>query len=404
MKPVLLKPEVYWVGAVDYSLRDFHHYSRSPQGSTYNAYLVRDGKNVLFDTVSAGFSEEMLSRISTLMDPGDIHYIVCNHLEKDHAGVLPRLVEICRPEKIFCSVMGRKSMASQFNTEGWPIQEVKDGERLNIGKRNVTFLETRMLHWPDSMVSFLEEDKILFSNDIFGQNIATSARFADQYDRLLLDRAVKDYYSNIVLPYSPLVLKTLGRIAELGLEFDVIAPDHGLIFRTRDDIGFILEAYREMAQQRPKLQAVIAYETMWSATGKMANSIGDGLDDEGVPYVLINLGSNHCSAVMNALADSGALVLGSATRNNMPMVNMVGLMAHVKGLRPQNLVGASFGAYGWSGEAPRIMAEELAAMKIDVVGEPVRAFFSPTPDDIARCRNLGAAVARALKTKIRNFQ
>jgi flavorubredoxin len=318
--------------------------------------------------------------------------------------VLPHLVEICRPEKIFCSAMGLKSMTNQFDTAGWPVQAVKDGERLNVGKRNITFLETRMLHWPDSMVSFLEEDRILISNDAFGQNIATSFRFADQYDRILLERAVKDYYANIVLPYSPLVLKTLGRIAELGLEFEIIAPDHGLIFRTEDDVRFILGMYRELAQQRPKLQAVIAYETMWSATRKMANSIGDGLDDEDVPYVLIDLGNNHCSAVMNALADSGALILGSATRNNMPMVNMVGLMAHVRGLRPQNLVGATFGAYGWSGEAPRMMAEELAAMRIEVVGEPVRAFFGPNPDDLRQCRALGAAVAHALKAKIQNFQ
>jgi flavorubredoxin len=200
------------------------------------------------------------------------------------------------------------------------------------------------------------------------------------------------------------VLKTLGRIAELGLEFDIIAPDHGLIFRTGDDVRFILELYREMAQQRPKLQAVIAYETMWSATRKMAYSIGDGLDAENVPYVLIDLGNNHCSAVMNALADGSALILGSPTRNNMPMVNMVGLMAHVRGLRPQNLVGATFGSYGWSGEAPRIMAEELAAMKVEVVGEPVRAFFDPTPDDHKQCHLLGGAVARALRAKIRNFQ
>lgn len=147
MKPVLLKDDIYWVGAVDYNLRNFHRYSRSPQGSTYNAYIVKDQKNVLFDTVDEEYCDELLKRISEIMDPAEIDYIVCNHMEKDHAGSIERIVEVCRPEKIFCSAMGEKSMKAQFNTEGLPIQVVKDGERLNIGKRNITFLETRMLHW-----------------------------------------------------------------------------------------------------------------------------------------------------------------------------------------------------------------------------------------------------------------
>lgn len=404
MQPVLLKPDIYWVGAVDYNLRNFHHYSRSPQGSSYNAYLVRDEKTVLFDTVNARSYDALAEHIAALVEPQKIDYIVCNHLEQDHSGALPRIVELCHPEKIFVSTLGQKSITGIFQTEGWPIEVVKDGDRLNIGRRNITFLETRMLHWPDSMVSYLEEDKVLISNDIFGQNVATSRRFVDEYDRSLLLRAMKDYYYNIVLPYSPMTLKALDRIASLGLTFDVIAPDHGLIFRTPEDIDFVLQSYREFAEQKPKLQAVIAYDTMWSATERMACAVADGLSDEGVPCVLIDMQNNHCSAVMNALADSGALILGSSTRNNMPMVNMVALMAHIKGLKPQNLVGASFGAYGWSGEAPKMMAEELKAMKVDVVGEPLKVAFAPKADDLAQARALGTEVGRALKQKIKSFQ
>ncbi|HIV67076.1 MAG TPA: FprA family A-type flavoprotein [Candidatus Mailhella excrementigallinarum] len=403
MQPVLLKPGIHWVGAVDFNLRNFHHYSRSPEGSTYNAYLIQDEKNVLVDTVSHHYFDELVAHISALVDPRKIDYIICNHLEQDHAGVLPRIVELCKPEKIFCSTMGLKSITRQFNTEGWPITAVKDGERLNIGKRNITFLETRMLHWPDSMVSYVEEDRVLFSNDAFGQNVATSRRFVDEYERPLLLRAMKDYYNNIVLPYSPMVLKTLDRVVQLGIPLDIIAPDHGLIFRTPEDIRFVLDSYRAFAEQKPKLRAVVAYESMWGATESMAYAVGDGLDDEGVPYVLMDMQHNHVSAVMNELADSGALILGSATRNNMPMVNMMALMAHVKGLKPQNLVGATFGAHGWSGEAPRMMAEELAAMKVEVVGEPVRAHFGAKAEELAACRELGAAVARTLKEKVKAF-
>ena len=199
-----------------------------------------------------------------------------------------------------------------------------------------------MLHWPDSMVSYLEEDKVLISNDAFGQNVATSRRFADEYERPLLLQAMKDYYYNIILPYSPLVLKTLERVKKLGIEIDIIAPDHGLIFRTKEDIEFLLNTYVEMATQPYKLQAVIAYESLWGASKKMAYAVGDGLQSVGVPFTIIDAQENHCSTVMNVLADSSALILGSSTRNNMPLVNMIGLVAHIKGLKPKNLVGGCF--------------------------------------------------------------
>ena len=399
MRPVELKKDIFWVGAVDFDIRNFHHYSRSPEGSTYNCYLVCDEKKVLFDTVNAHEYEELVKHISEITDPESIDYIVCNHLEQDHSGALPRIVKLCKPEKIFCSPMGYKSMTNIYDTAGWPIQVVKDGERLNIGKRNITFLETRMLHWPDSMVSYLEEDRVLISNDAFGQNIATSFRFADECDHSLLLESMKRYYYNIVLPYSPQVLKVLKRISDLGLKFDIIAPDHGLIFRTPEDVNFVLDAYKKFAEQKPCKRAVIVYESMWNGTAKMASAIADGLDSEGVPYVMINLQHCHCSDVMTELADSGALILGSATRNNMPMVNMMACLAHIKGLRPQNLTGAAFGTYGWSGEAPKMLADALTDMKVDVVSEPLKCYFNPQKEDLVKCRELGATVARALKEK-----
>ena len=254
MRPVELKKDIYWVGAVDFDIRNFHHYSRSPEGSTYNAYLVCDEKNVLFDTVNAHEFETLVKHISEIIDPESIDYIVCNHLEQDHSGALPRIVKLCKPEKIFCSTMGYKSMTNIYNTEGWPIEVVKDGQRLNIGKRNITFLETRMLHWPDSMVSYLEEDKVLFSNDAFGQNIASSYRFADECDRTTLYESMKRYYYNIVLPYSPQVLKTLPIVE--SLDIDMIAPDHGLIHRGEKSVKFIVDMYRQMAEQKPQQRAM----------------------------------------------------------------------------------------------------------------------------------------------------
>jgi len=256
-----------------------------------------------------------------------------------------------------------------------------------------------MLHWPDSMVSYLEEDKVLISNDAFGQNIASSFRFADETDHKTILNATKGYYYNIVLPYSPQVLKTLKRVTDMGLQIDVIAPDHGLIFRTPEDVAFIINTYKELAEQKPVCSAVIAYDSMWGGTAKLAEAVADGLADENVPFVMYNLQNTHPSEVTTALADAGALILGSPTRNNMPMVNMVGCIAHIKGLRPQNLVGAAFGCYGWSGESPKMLTEALAEMKVEVVADPVKCYFNPQEEDLANARALGVAVARALKEK-----
>lgn len=399
MKPVELAKDIFWIGAVDYNKRNFHGYSRSPRGTTYNSYLVRDEKNVVFDTVDNDYAGTMFCRLAKLMPLDKVDYIVVNHTEKDHAGALCQLVERCKPEKIITSTIGKRFMEAQFDTTGWPIEVVKTGDVINIGKRNIHFVETRMLHWPDSMVSYLEEDKVLISNDAFGQNIASSFRFADECDRTVLYDSMKRYYYNIVLPFSPQVLKTLKRVGDLGLSFDIIAPDHGLIFRTPEDVKFVIDSYKAFAEQKPKLRAVIAYESMWNGTTRMAEAVADGLEAENVPYVLVNLQNSHCSDVMTELADSGALILGSATRNNMPMVNMMACLAHVKGLRPQNLVGATFGTYGWSGEAPKMMADALAEMKVELVGEPLKCYFNPQEEDLAKCRELGAAVARALKEK-----
>lgn len=302
MKPVELAKDIFWIGAVDYNKRNFHGYSRSPRGTTYNSYLVRDEKNVVFDTVDNDYAGTMFCRLAKLMPLDKVDYIVVNHTEKDHAGALCQLVERCKPEKIITSTIGKRFMEAQFDTTGWPIEVVKTGDVINIGKRNIHFVETRMLHWPDSMVSYIPEDKLLISNDAFGQNIASSERFSDQYDRCVLEKAIKEYYYNIVLPFSPQVLKTLELVAALKLDIEMIAPDHGLIWRGKDDCKYILDTYRALAEQKPKQRAVIVYDSMWGSTGIMASAIASGLEDEGVPVRIIDIQKNHHSDVMTELA------------------------------------------------------------------------------------------------------
>ena len=399
MQPVEIKKDIFWVGCVDYDHRDFHGYSRSPDGSTYNAYLIKDQKNVLMDTVAPGCAGTLLCRLAKTLAPEKVDYIVCNHIELDHSGSLAEVVERVKPEKIFVSQAGLKSMAGYFAGKNWPVQAVKSGDILNIGSRNIVFQETRMLHWPDSMVSYIPEDKLLISNDAFGQNIASSERFSDQYDRCVLEKAIKEYYYNIVLPFSPQVLKTLELVAALKLDIEMIAPDHGLIWRSKDDCKYILDTYRALAEQKPKQRAVIVYDSMWGSTGIMASAIASGLEDEGVPVRIIDIQKNHHSDVMTELADCGAVIVGSATHNNNVLPGIADVLTYMKGLRPLNRVGAAFGSYGWSGESPKIIQEWLASMNMDMPADPVKCLFVPKHEGLSQCVALGKTVAEALKAK-----
>ena len=399
MKPVELAKDIFWIGAVDYNKRNFHGYSRSPRGTTYNSYLVRDEKNVVFDTVDNDYAGTMFCRLAKLMPLDKVDYIVVNHTEKDHAGALCQLVERCKPEKIITSTIGKRFMEAQFDTTGWPIEVVKTGDVINIGKRNIHFVETRMLHWPDSMVSYIPEDKLLISNDAFGQNIASSERFSDQYDRCVLEKAIKEYYYNIVLPYSPQVLKTLPIVE--SLDIDMIAPDHGLIHRGEKSVKFIVDMYRQMAEQKPQQRAMVIYDTMWHSTEKMAYAVCSGLEEVGVPTRLMSVKSNHHSEIMTELANCGAVIAGSPTHNNTIMPLMASTLTYMKGLRPQNRVGGAFGSFGWSGESAKVLHEMLASMGMDMPADFVKCNWTPRHEALRACVELGKTVGEALKKKCR---
>lgn len=400
MQPLEIKKDIYWVGAVDYASRDFHGYSRSPMGTTYNNYVVLDEKKVLFDTVKHDFTSTMLCRLAKLVDPAEIDYIVVNHVELDHAGALPELIRVCRPEAVFCSPMGQKAIESHFKECGeWPLKVVKTGDTISIGKRSIHFIETRMLHWPDSMFSYIPEDTLLICNDAFGQNIASSERFADQINRELLEHAIAEYFYNIVLPYSPQVLKVLSQVEELGLDIDMIAPDHGLIFRSRDDARFILDMYGRLAEQKPQPRALIVYDTMWHSTEKMAYAISEGLSSEGIQNRIMDLKHNHHSAVMTELARCGLVIVGSPTHNNGILPGVAGLLTYMKGLRPKNRIGGAFGSYGWSGECVKIISDWLQSMDMELPAGPCKTKYVPMHETLRECFEMGKTLAGELKAK-----
>lgn len=394
MHPVEVKKDIYWVGAIDWNIRDFHGYS-TPKGTTYNAYLAMDEKIALFDTVKKPFKEELIRNVERITELRKIDYVVVNHVEMDHSGSLPELIDLIQPEKVFCSSMGKNALLEHYHRDNWPLEVVESGQTISLGRKTVQFIETRMLHWPDSMISYIPEERLLISSDGFGQHWATSERFDDQVDvGELLFHAGK-YYANILLLFSPLIRKLLANIEKMGLKIDTIAPDHGLIWRTHP--GKIVEAYDAWSQHKGVNKALIIYDTMWQSTEKMAQAISDGVHQEGVEFKMMNLKLNHRSDVMAEVLDAKALVLGSSTLNNGMMPGMADMICYLKGLRPVNRIGAAFGSYGWSGEAVKLMTEALEEMKVKVVSPGLRVKFAPSEEDLSKCLDLGRQIGNAVK-------
>jgi flavorubredoxin len=397
MGPVQIKDNIYWVGVLDWDIRDFHGYS-TPKGTTYNSYLVIDEKITLFDGVKRPFKNDLLESIGKIVDPRRIDYLVVNHVEMDHSGSIPELVELIQPEKVVCSPMGKKTLIDHFNREDWPFHVVETGHQLKLGKKTVSFFETRMLHWPDSMMSYLTEDRILISSDAFGEHWATSERFDDEVDSGELFSHAAKYYANILLLYSPLVQKLIAKFAEAGIEPAMIAPDHGLIWRK--DIGGIVSAYGRWSRQESLKKAIVVYDTMWYATASMADAIGEGLKQEGLDFKLFDLKCNHRSDIMTEVLDASAIVIGSATINNGMMPAMADMLTYMKGLKPHGKVGGAFGSYGWSGEAVKQISDWMREMNISLVNDGLRVKFTPKKQDLEKCVEFGRQVARAALEKI----
>ncbi|CCH48898.1 FprA family A-type flavoprotein [Pseudodesulfovibrio piezophilus] len=400
MKPVEIKEGVFWTGVVDWNRRNFHGYSIAHKGTTYNNFLIKDEKTVLIDTVAAEFWDTLKCNLAHALGPdGKIDYFVINHLEPDHAGCLEYAFEKYRPEKIYTSPMGEKAMKAHFHYTDWPVEVVPTGTEIALGKRTLQFVETRMLHWPDAMLTYCPEEKIAFTNDAFGQNWATSERWADEVNRSTLEELMGAYYANIVLPYSPVVLKTLKALGEMNLDIEMICPDHGLMFRGKEDIQWVFDKYTEFAEQKPKNKAVIVYDTMWHSTERMANAVASGLADEGVSVRVMSMKSNDHSDVMTEVFDAAAVVVGSPTHNNGILPLMADMLTYMKGLRPQNKIGSAIGSFGWSGECVKILNGWLEDMGMEVL-DPVKVKHVPTHDTLAECYNQGKALAAAIKEKI----
>jgi len=392
MKPMEIAKDIYWLGVIDWNIRDMHGYS-TRYGTTYNAFLIVDEKIALIDAVKKEFVDELIDSISQIVEPRKIDYVISNHTEMDHSGGLPRVMHRIGEDKpLYCSKMGYKNLGRHF-PQKWNYQPVENGGDLSLGKRTLSFMETRMLHWPDSMFTYVKEDKILFSSDAFGQHYAGLERFDDQIGDAIMPHA-KKYFANILLLYSPLILKLVSKVKDMGLALDMICPDHGIIWR--QDPSKIINAYVEWSTQTPKRKAVVVYDTMWHSTQTMAEAIVDALGQEGVDARPMHLRQCDRSDIMTEVLDAGTVIVGSPTLNNGLFPTVSDFLTYMKGLKPKNKIGGAFGSYGWSGEAVKLINKELEAMKFELIDPGVKIQYVPDDQGIQACHELGKKIADKL--------
>jgi flavorubredoxin len=361
MKAVEIKKGVYWVGAIDWNLRNFHGYL-TQRGSTYNAYLIIDEKVTLIDTVKSYFVDEMIERISSIIDPSKIDYIISNHVEMDHSGALPKILKVAKNAKVFASPNGIAGLKAHYKEE-WNFEAIKSGDTINLGKRSLQFILTPMIHWPDNMIGFMPEENILFSNDALGQHLASSERFDDEYPIDIVMEEARKYYANIVLPYGVQVKKALSQVADLDIK--MIAPSHGVIWRGH--IPEIIEEYKKWASNKVDKKAVIAYDTMWGSTLQMAEAIASAFEEKGYSYVLHNVSLTHISDIMTEIMTAEYICVGSPTLNNGMMPSTAAFLTYLEGLSPKNRKAVAFGSFGWGGQSIGQVEKVLKDAGMDVI-------------------------------------
>jgi len=388
--------KVTWLGKIDWELRRFHgdEYS-THRGSSYNSYLIKDKKNVLIDTVWAPFAGEFVNNLKKEIDLKEIDYIICNHSEVDHSGALPLLLKEIPGTPVYCTSNGAKMLKAHYH-EDWNFVQVKTGDTLDLGESKLTFIEARMLHWPDTMFTYMSGENILFSNDGFGQHYASELMYNDLVDKAELYQEAIKYYANILTPFSTFVVKKIEEILSFNLPVDMIAPSHGIIWR--DNPAQIIEKYMDWAKDYQENQITIIYDTMWNATRRMAEAIAQGIRsvDGNVAVKLFNVSHADKNDVITEMFKSKAILAGSSTVNKSIMFAISGILDMVRGLGFKNKKAAAFGSYGWSGESLAILNERLKEAKLEVVSDGIRELWNPDEEALERCVKFGADFAAKL--------
>jgi len=393
-----IKKDIYWTGKVDWEIRKFHgdEYS-THRGTTYNSYLVRDKKTALIDTVWSPFGAEFVENLEKSFSLKKIDYVIAQHAEIDHSGSLAELMENIPDTPVYCTNNGVKSLKGHFHKD-WNFVPVKTGDRLSLGKKELTFIEAPMLHWPDSMFSYLSGENILFSNDAFGQHLATEMLYNDLVDQAELFQECIKYYSNILTPFSPLVEKKIDEFKSLNVPVDMICPSHGVIWR--ENPLEIVGKYLDWARNYKENQVTIVYDTMWNGTKSMAEAIAKGLksaDDKAV-VKLFNIARSDKNDVVTEVFKSKVLLLGSPTINRGILSAVAGFLEEIRGLKFKEKKAAAFGTYGWSGESVDMISRGLEGAGFELLDNGIKSTWNPDETSLKECSEFGKEIAS--KTKI----
>lgn len=378
LNAIEISPKVWWVGGIDWNERLFHGYT-TERGITYNAYLIMDEKITLIDTCKATFADELVQRISQVVDPAKIDVVITNHVEMDHSGSLPVIHKIAPNAEIYASAgAGVNELRAHFGIEATPV---KTGDTLCIGERTLSFVTTPMVHWPDNMVTYSDVDKILFSNDAFGQHFATTKRFDDENDMCEVMKQAKKYYANIVWPYGMQAGRALAAVK--GLELKMIAPSHGCIWRSH--IDEIIARYEEWTTYQTQEKAVVVFDSMWHSTESMAREICDAFIAEGISAQLIDVKSTHISDIMLYMCDAKYVAVGSPTLNSNMLPTVASFLTYMRGLSPKNeqRIGLAFGSYGWAPLGPKQVYAELENAKFQLPVPVVAQQWVPSEENLA---------------------
>jgi anaerobic nitric oxide reductase flavorubredoxin len=390
-----LAENVFWVGVTDWNVRDFHGYITN-RGTQYNCYLIRDEKIALVDTVKHNFTGALLDNISNVTGHDKVDYIIVNHVEPDHSGALPEVAMRLKNATIVTSERGKDAIIEYYGS-GFKFQTVKTGDELNLGSHTLRFIEAPMLHWPDSMFTYLVEDKILMCNDAFGQHLASSQIFDDEVDPSVLMEEAGRYFANILTLFAPLITRKIQEIVKMGLVPTIIAPSHGVIWRKNP--MKIVQAYLDWSAGKAKNKIVIVYDTMWNSTDKMARAISEGASSEGVEVKMCKLRAATNTEAITEILDAKAVVVGSPTLNNQMFPTVASFMNYATGLKPKDKLWSFFGSYGWGKGAVKGMTQEARRAGFEIHEADLEVRFVPDEKDLMRCFELGKQLATEIKAK-----
>ncbi|MFA4992900.1 MAG: flavodoxin domain-containing protein [Candidatus Omnitrophota bacterium] len=395
MAAIKILPDIYSVGVLDWGVRNFHGHTYTTQrGSTYNSYLIIDEKITLVDTVYGPFAQELIENIKEIIPPERIDYVIANHVETDHSGALPSLMQLCPKAKILGTAKCKDGLYKHYYGN-WDFQTVKTGDKLELGKRTLTFFEAPMIHWPDSMFTYCPQDCLLMPNDAFGQHYATAERFDDLVDQCSLMDEAEKYYANILWPLSSVILKKIEELQRLNITIKMIAPSHGVIWRK--DPERIINSYIAWAKGQTNKKIVVAYETMWGATEKMARKIVEGISAQGVEVNLYNVAESDRTEIITRMLTAQGFLFGSSTHDNDMLPNIAAFLEIVKGLKPKGRQVGFFGSYGWAGGAVKEMQEALKDSGVDVSIPGVSIKYIPDKEELKACFEFGNQFAKLLR-------